>query len=282
MWYTRYMTALGDYHRFDDSFFAQIHSSIVSLSHSRDIEVSIVVIAYNEQARLLACLWSLSQMDTRHATEIVVVDNNSTDDTAQIIRQCGARYVFEPLRGVGNARQAGLQAARGAVILSADADTLYPSTYLDRMVKALLRPGVSCVFTPYWFYEDGLKSRLQLTLYSIARDFSLWIRSVKRPELAVGGAAMAFRRQDGVAVGWKLDIRRGEDGSMLLGLKRFGRARILLSSEVRVRSTSRTLDADGSMWSIIRKRMAREFRRFCEYFTRKSHYKDQDYNKLND
>lgn len=280
MWYSKYLYALGDSRRFSDDFFTDIADSIAALSRSKPIEVSVVVIAYNEQERLLPCIWSLSQMVSDRSIEIIVVDNNSTDGTAQIIKQCGARYVFQPLKGVGNARQAGLEAAQGEIILSADADTFYPSTYADAMIQALSRSGTSCVFTPYWFMEDGAKNGWELAVYSQLRDVALWLRSIKRPELAVGGAAMAFRREDALAVGWKCDIRRGEDGAMLLGLKRFGKARILLSRRVRVRSTSRTLDADGSMLRMVGKRITRELRRAGAYFTHKNEYKDQDYNKL--
>lgn len=280
MWYSKYLYALGDSRRFSDDFFTDIADSIAALSRSKPIEVSVVVIAYNEQERLLPCIWSLSQMVSDRSIEIIVVDNNSTDGTAQIIKQCGARYVFQPLKGVGNARQAGLEAAQGEIILSADADTFYPSTYADAMIQALSRSGTSCVFTPYWFMEDGAKNGWELAVYSQLRDVALWLRSIKRPELAVGGATMAFRREDALAVGWKCDIRRGEDGAMLLGLKRFGKARILLSRRVRVRSTSRTLDADGSMLRMVGKRITRELRRAGAYFTHKNEYKDQDYNKL--
>lgn len=281
-WFDRYSAALGDYSTVSDGVCDHIKDSIIEIGKYRVPEISVVMIAYNEQERILPAIWSLSQMVSRHAIEIVVVDNASSDQTATIIHKLGARYVYQQLRGVGNARQAGLEAARGRIILSADADTFYPPTYADAMVEALGADdsGISCVFTSYWFFADGKKSQRSLDWYSRARDVAFGFRAVKRPELAVGGAAMAFRRADALQVGWKTDIRRGEDGAMLLGLKRFGRARFITGRDVRVRSTSRTLDADGSLGRMITKRVAREAKRLGAYFKRKDTYKDQDYNKL--
>lgn len=253
------------------------------------VDVSFVVIAYNEEARIGRCLDSIiAARDAAQGwrVEIIAVDNNSSDRTASIIRSYadrGVRYVFQGLQGVGHARQAGLDVASGEFILSCDADTHYPGHYLEAMIGRLMAHGVSCVYTPYWFLVDGDKGRFSLTVYSVLRDFAVWLRSLKRPELCVGGAAMAFRRRDALLVGWRTDIRRGEDGSMLLGLKKFGRPRIVLATfvpSVRVHSTSRTLDADGSVWGMVRKRISRELRRVSEYFTRKKIYEDQDHNKL--
>lgn len=253
------------------------------------VDVSFVVIAYNEETRIGGCLDSI--VAARDAAcgwsvEIIVVDNNSSDSTASIIHSYADRevqYVFQGAQGVGHARQAGLELASGEFILSCDADTHYPLHYLDAMIGRLMASGVSCVYAPYWFLVDGSKGQFSLTIYSVLRDFAVWLRSFKRPELCVGGAAMAFRRREGLLVGWRTDIRRGEDGSMLLGLKKFGRSRIVLATFVpwvRVHSTSRTLDADGSLLSMVGKRISRELRRGSEYFTRRNTYKDQDHNKL--
>lgn len=279
-WYNRYMTALGDYSVLPNSLFLQIISGVEGLRKGDSVDVSIVVIAYNEESRLTACLWSLSELQSRYSVEIVVVDNASKDRTAEIIERCGVVSVFQPLQGVGHARQAGLEASKGRFVISVDADTLYPPYYVDTMVGRLQKPNISAVLTTYWFIPDGQKSWISLDFYSLLRDFVTFFRAIKRPELIAGGAALAFYSADALKVGWKTDIRRGEDGSMVLGLKKFGRVELVLSPKTRIRSTSRTLDADGDIFKMIFKRVAREFKRFGAYFRTKKQYKDQNYNKL--
>ena len=87
---------------------------------------SVVVPAYNEELFIGDCLDSLSRQDFAGPVEIIVVDNNSDDDTARIATRHDAVLVHEPSPGVCNARQAGLTKATGTIIVSVDADTIYP------------------------------------------------------------------------------------------------------------------------------------------------------------
>ena len=100
---------------------------------------SVVVPAYNEAASLPAAMASLCRQEVDGAQfEIIVVDNGSDDDTAEIARSYGARVVAEPRRGVCDARQAGVDAALGEFVVSTDADTTHPSDWLRR-IDAVLR-----------------------------------------------------------------------------------------------------------------------------------------------
>ena len=62
--------------------------------------LSVVIPAYNEGRYLVSCLQSLKAQEFDGPSEIIVVDNNSTDDTAAVARANGARVVFEAKRGV--------------------------------------------------------------------------------------------------------------------------------------------------------------------------------------
>jgi glycosyltransferase involved in cell wall biosynthesis len=110
---------------------------------------SIVVPAYNEEAFLADTLRSLRHQDFTGAYEIIVVDNNSTDATADIARSFGVRVVSELAPGVCQARQRGLTEAAGDVVISVDADTIYPPDWLSRIQASFrLRPGVVGVGGP--------------------------------------------------------------------------------------------------------------------------------------
>lgn len=100
---------------------------------------SVVVPAFNEAVLLPATLESLCRQRTAADFEVIVVDNNSTDDTAEIARSYGVRVVAEAEPGVCQARQTGTVAARGEIIVSADADTTYPGDWLARIDAAFAR-----------------------------------------------------------------------------------------------------------------------------------------------
>lgn len=277
--YKQYKFGYGDYTILPNSVFDGIKTTLTQ-KEKEHIDVSIVVIAFNEENRILPCICSLSEQMTDLSYEVIVVNNASTDNTQKILDKCGVHSVFQSLKGVGNARQAGLDVAKGRYLFTADADTIYPPYYIDTMVTYLKKPGVSVVFTFCKFLPDGQKSRLFLGLYEVFRNFVVRCKSINRPELAVGGASMAFITKYGKEVGFRTHIRRGEDGAMLLGLKEFGSVKLVANKKAYVYTTSRTLDGDGNFFSMIMLRLVREFRRFNIYFSKQKEYKDQDYNLM--
>jgi glycosyltransferase involved in cell wall biosynthesis len=101
--------------------------------------VSIVVPAHNEAQVLAATLGALADGATSlgRPWEIVVVDDASTDATARLAREAGARVVPVDLRHIAAVRNAGARAARGDVLVFVDADTLVPRDTLAAAVGAL-------------------------------------------------------------------------------------------------------------------------------------------------
>lgn len=119
------------------------------------IRFSVVVPCYNEESYLPATIRSLREQDFDGEYEIVVVDNNSTDATAEVARRLGARVVSEPAPGVCNARQAGTAASTGEIVVSTDADTTHAPDWL-RKIDQQFRAGdhVVAVVGPCR-YQDG-------------------------------------------------------------------------------------------------------------------------------
>ncbi|HSC96152.1 MAG TPA: glycosyltransferase [Burkholderiales bacterium] len=92
------------------------------------MKVSVVVPAFNEEQLLPGSLRSIraamEAFDRRGwASELIVCDNNSTDRTAAIAREAGARVVFEPVNQISRARNAGAAAAGGDWLIFVDADS---------------------------------------------------------------------------------------------------------------------------------------------------------------
>jgi GT2 family glycosyltransferase len=106
---------------------------------------SVVVPAYDAERTIDECLRSL--LDLRYPAdrlELVVVDNGSTDGTAEALRRYDGRIaiVHERRRGPATARNAGLRTATGEVVAFTDADCVVEPDWLTHLVAALEDPGV--------------------------------------------------------------------------------------------------------------------------------------------
>lgn len=101
--------------------------------HSRSI--SVVIPCLNDAELLRRCLESLNQQNIP-AEEIIVVDNGSTDNSADVARAHGASVVEEARRGITWATQTGLNAARGDVLVRTDADIIAPVDFIANLHRA--------------------------------------------------------------------------------------------------------------------------------------------------
>lgn len=128
--------------------------------------ISVVVPALDDSPMLARCLAALAAQ-TRPADEVVVVDNGSTDDTADVARAAGARVVAEPLRGIFPATSAGFDAAGGDILARLDADSVPPADWLARIEAAFdAEPGLDFLSGPGDFYgSTRLVHWLAETLY---------------------------------------------------------------------------------------------------------------------
>jgi glycosyltransferase involved in cell wall biosynthesis len=102
-----------------------------------DKRLSIVIPALNEEKGIGPVLRELPLQalgDRGYQTEVLVVDNGSTDRTAQIAREHGATVIMQPIRGYGNAYKAGFAEASGDIIATGDADFTYPFTILPEVL----------------------------------------------------------------------------------------------------------------------------------------------------
>lgn len=102
--------------------------------------ISVVIPCRNDAVMLGACLQALS-VQTRVPDEILVVDNASTDATAQLCRRAGVRRICEPDVGVAAATFRGLDEARGEWLARLDADSVPPPQWLEDLEAALLDAG---------------------------------------------------------------------------------------------------------------------------------------------
>lgn len=116
-----------------------------------DIKVSIIVCTRNRAQYLEAALDSISNISATYAWEALIVDNASTDDTANIIRKyqniCGnLRYLFCDRIGLGAARDFAWREARGEIVAFTDDDCYPKPNYVDAICAAFARhPEADCI-----------------------------------------------------------------------------------------------------------------------------------------
>lgn len=88
-WYDKYLSIYGkSFEDIPDNVFDEIKAKLAA-KQSEEPLISIVVIAYNEEKRLAACLWSLSELQTKYPVEILGVNNNSKDRTEEVYQRLG-------------------------------------------------------------------------------------------------------------------------------------------------------------------------------------------------
>lgn len=181
---------------------------------------SIVIPAFNEHQLLPRCLESLADQDSDARVEIIVVDNASTDGTAEIAEAHGAKVVLEPRRGVCAARQRGTEEAQGEIVISTDADTTFAPDWLTKIDESFAAdervvavagsvcyvdaPGWASCYTKLLFGVSGLVARLR-----------------GRP-LYVSACNLAFKRSAWVGYNTRL-TQGGDEFDQLRRLKHKGR-----------------------------------------------------------
>jgi glycosyltransferase involved in cell wall biosynthesis len=130
-------------------------------SEHSSVTISVVIPAYNAGSLLGETLDSVLAQSTP-AHEIIVVDDGSSDDTAEVVARYGdaVRYLWQKNQGQAVARNTGIQAATGEWIALLDSDDLFLPERLRRAVETIeADPGLVLVYSAFdYLYEDGSRS----------------------------------------------------------------------------------------------------------------------------
>jgi glycosyltransferase involved in cell wall biosynthesis len=116
--------------------------------------LTVVIPALDDAAMLRDALAALAAQ-TRPVDEVIVVDNGSTDATAEVARAGGARVLFQPNRGIMSASATGYDAARTELIARIDADSRPPADWAERVVTEFdASPTIGVLTGPGAFYGE--------------------------------------------------------------------------------------------------------------------------------
>ena len=200
-----------------------------------------IVPAYNEETLLPATLKSVvaavEGCGLSGRAEIIVVDNNSTDRTAEIAMQAGARVVFEPHNQISRARNAGGQAATGKFLVFLDADTQLTTALLVRALENL-RSGNCC--------GGGVVLKMDCeSSPAFARVLSGWNELAKKLDLAAGCFVYCLREGFTAIGGFSERVYAGEEIWFSRALKKWGRQRTLqfrIITEATITTSSRKIE----------------------------------------
>lgn len=191
------------------------------------ILISLIITTYNRAAMLAEALKSVaaSQIENHRDVEVIVVDNNSTDNTRQTFEEIEARgfpfvlrYVFERNQGLSFARNRGTDEAAGKYVVFMDDDQLIDKDYLARLEPAFRSTGAACIGGPNLIRDDEslpawLPSLLQLARGQ--RNHGNEVKVLRPGEGRLIGGNMAFVRQELLDIG-KYNVTLGRCGDSLL------------------------------------------------------------------
>jgi len=192
-----------------------------------ELLVSVVIPCLNEEENITQCVTQAREVMERHGIvgEVVVVDNDSEDRSAELARAAGAKVVHEPRRGYGSAYLAGFRAARGKYIVMGDADLTYDFNEIPRFVAELedgadlvmgdrmdnIKPGAMPWLNRY-IGNPLLSGTLNLFFKTGVRDAHCGMRGLRRdvlPRLDLRTTGMEFASEMVIrAAKERLEIRQ--------------------------------------------------------------------------
>ncbi len=218
--------------------------------------LSVVIVSYNTRVDLERCLESLRQHPPSIPHEVVVVDNASTDGSAEAAeRFAGVRVIrHDRNAGFSVANNIGIRASHGELVLLLNSDTIAPPGAIDRLVTRLQRSPEAAVVGPRLVNGSGQaelsfgpmisplsewrQSRLVKALAGNDREAVARVEAMTRQERQVDwvtGACLLVRRADAEAVGL-LDERffmYTEDVDFCASIRARGR-KVLFTPDVEV------------------------------------------------
>jgi glycosyltransferase involved in cell wall biosynthesis len=196
---------------------------LVSTHRMSPTGISIVIPAYNEEKFLPDTLKSVHEAQAHFIrnfiptppTEIIVVNNASTDKTASVAKQLGARVVDHEVRNISSVRNAGIRTAQYSIVVMIDADSFLQDNALTEVYK-LMKKGQTV--------GGGFNVKLISTKRSLriaAAFFQVLIRAIA----GISGAMFFFDRDSALAIGgFREDRLVAEDSTFSMGLRAYGKA----------------------------------------------------------
>jgi cellulose synthase/poly-beta-1,6-N-acetylglucosamine synthase-like glycosyltransferase len=158
------------------------------------LTLSLVIPVYNEAHHIEACLQAVT-VQTVMPMEVIVVDNNCSDETIALARAFPfVRIIRESRQGRGYARSAGFNVARGDIIGRIDADSIMAPDWVERVLHDFSDPSVMGVTGLGRTYTMPWRGRMPNTYTTLWNRVYYWSTHADFNCMTAWGANMALRR----------------------------------------------------------------------------------------
>ncbi len=214
----------------------------------RNIRVSVVVPAYNEENTIARCLRSLIEQSLPNGDyEIILVDNNCTDNTIKIAKTFPEVIIVqEKTPGVGAARRKGWSIARGDIIASTDADVEVSKHWLKRIVSYLdNHQDTVAISSGYLFYDRDFYINWIVRVFERSLVALSWFLAGGVMALTANNMAVRKSVYD-KTTGIDENLKFGEDLNLAKKLHPYGKVKWIFNNRVKT-SARRYQDLDLSV-----------------------------------
>lgn len=212
--------------------------------------------AFNEEKSIGQVLESLKNQDIKIPFEVIVVDNNSSDATADIVNSYKDKITnlaldVEHVRGIGAARETGFKISQAPIIASTDADTLLPSNWLSTILSTFeTHPDIAAMVGIYDFYSKSRLFNFAARAIMITGDT---LHRILTGSYGFRGLNFAIRREAWLkSGGFNVQISALEDVDLSLRVARVGK--IMYVPSLSIKTGYRRFE--GRFWEQLIKRLA--------------------------
>jgi glycosyltransferase involved in cell wall biosynthesis len=212
--------------------------------------ISVIIPAFDEERYLPATLRAVEnsalvlRLRDRVSTEVIVIDNNSTDATAKVARSLGARVLAESVHNIARVRNRGATVALGKVLVFLDADTYMPAELLQRIHQLFSTPG--CV-------GGAVDTEYRPKKRSVRVYLSLWRMLGRAIGMAQGATQFCLRDTFTALGGYDESMFMGEDVDFYARMRRYARqvgGNIRFVDEIKVIPSCRRFD-QWALWRTL-------------------------------
>lgn len=209
------------------------------------MKASIIIPAFNEEKYIEDTLKAVLKQDYADF-EVIVIDNNSTDQTVSKVNSLGVKVISEKKKGTMHACETGRLASTGEVIVRLDADCIPYTDWLSRGMKHFIKENVVAVTGPYEYFDASRRFRfvssfIQKYIYSVSHNIT---QSLGLGAILIGGNS--FMRSETLAKmgGFDTSIQfYGDDTDTARRLSKYGK--VVFDKSLDLKSSARRFKNEG-------------------------------------